>query len=218
MNQSKPPNAGLEEDTKLVRETAEKLLGEGKEVIVLMHSYGGQVGSNALKGLSVEMRKQENLKGGVRHLIYMCAAAMPEHTSMMTKVREFGHEDLMPQAFDFAEDMSVLSRYPKLLIVSPPEGNAEMDQEANDYIATFKRWNGNCMYQDIQHCAWREIPVTYVETSNDMTLPLDYQKSMVKNMEEAGRRVDVVLLETGHCPNLTMTKEVAQIVENVAKH
>ena len=72
------------------------------------------------------------------------------------------------------------------------------------------------MYQAITHCAWREIPVTYIYTKEDMTVPLDYQKSMVERMQAEGQAVKTFELGTGHCPNLTMTQEVLEIVMQVA--
>jgi pimeloyl-ACP methyl ester carboxylesterase len=51
MNGSRPPNADLESDTAHIRSVAEDLINKGHEVVVLMHSYGGQVGTNALYGM-----------------------------------------------------------------------------------------------------------------------------------------------------------------------
>jgi len=77
------------------------------------------------------------------------------------------------------------------------------------------RWNGKCMSQSIAKCAWREISVTYIYTTNDMTVPFDYQKSMVESMKGEGREVDTVEVETGHCPNLTKTEDVVGVVDHV---
>jgi pimeloyl-ACP methyl ester carboxylesterase len=50
MNGSRPPNADLTNDTDHVRSVAEALVNEGHSLVVFMHSYGGQVGTNALHG------------------------------------------------------------------------------------------------------------------------------------------------------------------------
>ena len=209
MNGSRPPNANLETDTSFVREYVQNLIGEGHTVVVIMHSYGGQVGSNALHGLGVK----DDSKGGVAHLIYMAAFALPEGSSMVDKVKEFGHEELLPMAFDFADDGTVVCRDPKLLLIGDT-GYVD-EKEVEDYLASLKRWNGKCMYENIAHSAWREIPVTYICTSGDMTVPLDYQKSMIEAMRKEGREVKAVALATGHSPTLTMTKEVVDVIEEV---
>ena len=58
--------------------------------------------------------------------------------------------------------------------------------------------------------------MTYIYTKQDMTVPLDYQKSMVERIHEEGHAVKTFELGTCHCPNLTMTQEVLEIVMQVA--
>ena len=212
MNEARPPNTDLTTDTAIIRGYVESLVDAGRTVMAIMHSYGGQVGTNALYGLGLKHRTQHGKPGGVIHLIYMCAFALPEGGSMVGKVKEFGHEHLLPLAFDFADDDSCVNRDPKNLLL----GSDIEDVEAEAYVSSLVRWNGKSMYQAITHCSWREIPVTYIYTSQDMTVPLDYQKSMVERMQAEGQTVDTSLLATGHCPNLTMTQEVVDIVTHVA--
>ena len=60
---STPPVTSHHEDTAAVRKELERLIvPEGKEVGVVMHSYGGIVGSEAVNGLEKAARKE---KGGV---------------------------------------------------------------------------------------------------------------------------------------------------------
>ncbi|KAI1641856.1 alpha/beta-hydrolase [Daldinia loculata] len=208
INQVRPPNADLSDDTALIRSYVESLVRAGRTVVALTHSYGGQVGTNALYGLGLEARSSKGLKGGVSRLIYMTAYAGTEGTSMMDKVKEFGNMDLVPIAFDFAEDDTVVSRDPKTLVVGP--GRDEAETEA--YLKTLHRWNGKCMYQPLEHCAWRDIPVTYIYTTADMTVPFDYQKTFVDTIEKSGNKVQTFELATGHCPNFTATQGVVDVI------
>lgn len=96
MNQSRPPNADLATDTDLIRSYATSLIEAGRTIVVLMHSYGGQVGTNALYGLSCTSRESKGQHGGISHLIYLTAFASSEGKSMTDKVAEFGHMHLMP--------------------------------------------------------------------------------------------------------------------------
>jgi pimeloyl-ACP methyl ester carboxylesterase len=214
---SKPPYADLAADTTHIRSEAESLIEDGVELLVLMHSYGGQVGTNALPGLGLEQRKKKGLKGGVKDLVYLSAAASLEGKSMVDMVRHFDHESLMPFAFDFADDKSCVNRDPKLLLISDNSGVSEGDAEK--YVDGLVRWNGQCMYDALttERAAWRDILVTYVHTTKDMTLPYDYQKVFVEEMQREGAQVQTKTLETGHCANLTATKAVADIVRMVAK-
>lgn len=49
------------------------LIEDGKDIVVLMHSYGGMYGSQAVQGLSKKEREQAGKKGGVIALIYVSA-------------------------------------------------------------------------------------------------------------------------------------------------
>ncbi|ESZ89960.1 hypothetical protein SBOR_9650 [Sclerotinia borealis F-4128] len=208
-NESRPPNADLYTDSDLVRGYVSSLVRAGRTVVAIMHSYDGQVGSNALVGLGTESRAAKGLLGGVSKLIYMAAFAVPEGIGMMDKVKEFGHMDLVPVAFNFAEDNSCTNNDPKTLLVGPNDLAPEV---VDEYLSTLVRWNGNAMYLPIKHAAWREIPVGYIYSTGDMTVPFDYQKSFVEGMEKAGRPVDTVELATGHCPNLTATDSVVDAI------
>jgi pimeloyl-ACP methyl ester carboxylesterase len=216
MNGSRPPNADLNSDTDHVRSVTKNLVDAGHDITVLMHSYGGQIGTNALYDLGLEHRKSKGLTGGISNLIYLSAYAIAEGQAMIDVVKHFGHEHLMPFAFDFADDMSCVSRDPKTLLVGETDLPAA---EVNEYLATLKRWNGQAMYMPLttSRAAWRDIPVTFVYTVNDMTVPFDYQKWFVEGMEKEGVEVQTATLETGHCPNFTAAKEVADIVNTVVK-
>ncbi|KAK2612021.1 hypothetical protein QQS21_001986 [Conoideocrella luteorostrata] len=213
MTQERPPTKSLAEDTESIRTYAEKLIDAngGRRVVAVMHSYGGQVGTNGLVGLGLKNRAEQGLSGGVSDLVYLCAFALPEGGSMAGKVKDMGHEALIPIAFDFADDMSCLCRDPRGQLV----GSGVDEDELEDYLATLLRWNGQAMYDDISQCAWREIPVTYVYAANDMTVPMDYQMSMVALLEEQGQAVKKHELQTGHCPNLTAVNDVVEVINSV---
>lgn len=214
-NESRPPNADLYTDSDLIRGYVSSLVRAGRIVVAIMHSYGGQVGSDALIGLGTESRAAKGLLGGVSKLIYMAAFAVSEGIGMIEKVKEFGHMDLVPLAFNFAEDDSCTNNDPKTLLVGPSDIAPEV---VDEYLATLVRWNGKAMYLPIKHAAWREIPVGYIYSNADMTVPFDYQKSFVEAMEKAGRPVETVELSTGHCPNLTATDSVVDAINKFANN
>lgn len=60
-------------------------LDQGKDVIVLMHSYGGSPGSAAAKGLSKTERAAAGQKGGVIGLVYISAFLAGEGDSLVSK-------------------------------------------------------------------------------------------------------------------------------------
>lgn len=137
VHNTRPPTADLESDTALVRSYAEGLISNGRSILVLMHSYGGQVGTNALSGLSIASRSKEGFSGGVSHFIYMTATAIAEGKCMVDPMYDFGHEELLPLAFDFADDKSCVHRDPKLLLIGTDDTVGE--EEKDEYLKTLSR-------------------------------------------------------------------------------
>ncbi|KAL4938410.1 hypothetical protein BDV06DRAFT_231902 [Aspergillus oleicola] len=214
VNGARPPNADLFTDSAFIRSYVESRVDAGDKLVVIMHSYGGQVGTDALFGLSVEARKQQNLPGGVARLIYITAFALSPGQSMNWMVKKMGDEALMPLAFDFAEDGTVVDRDPASLLVGP--GLSE--KELSAFVSSLVVWNGKAMYQDIENCAWCEkVSISYVCTKNDMTVPLKYQQTMIEWMREEGKEVQTFELETGHCPQFTKPRELADIIHRIVR-
>ena len=76
-----PPVASHHEDTAVVKKELERLVVlEGKEVVIVMHSYGGVVGSEAVAGFEKVGRKE---KGGVIHAFFIAAFLVPKGSSLL---------------------------------------------------------------------------------------------------------------------------------------
>ncbi|KAJ5113758.1 hypothetical protein N7456_002292 [Penicillium angulare] len=70
------------------------LVEDGKEVIVVVHSFGGVYGGGALKGLSRSERAQSGNAGGIVAVVYLAAACIP---SGVTTLQAMGiGEELLP--------------------------------------------------------------------------------------------------------------------------
>ena len=84
LNPSDPPTTSIAADAAIIRRDALLPLVEdqGKEVILVMHSYGGLPGGAAAVGLGVRERRREGKKGGVLGLIPITAFIIPEDTSL----------------------------------------------------------------------------------------------------------------------------------------
>ncbi|KAJ8058870.1 hypothetical protein OCU04_011854 [Sclerotinia nivalis] len=218
MNGDRPPTADLYTDIEFVKSYVGDFVDQGQHVIVLMHSYGGQVGTDALGELGVDARKAKGLPGGVVHLMYITAFMPMEGEMMMDKVRLFGHEGLIPIVFSVADDGTHVHADPKKLLVGSTPGDQVEEGDIEEYVATLSRWNGNAMYQKLKEReAWRDIEISYVLTLKDMTVFPDYQTSMVDAVKKEGKEFKVYELETGHSPNLTRTDELVKIILEVAE-
>lgn len=77
------PLTGLPEDVAAVRKTLDSLVDEGREVVMLCHSSGGVVGSNAIEGYDVAAREKAGKKGGVVRIVYLSAFMLPKGKSLI---------------------------------------------------------------------------------------------------------------------------------------
>lgn len=209
---SRPPTASLKEDTQLVRRLLEMLTDQGKTIILVMHSYGGVVGCGAVQDLNVNTRKNQGKDGGVAHLVGLAAHLHPKGFGVLDFVREMGNEDLIPLVFDIGADGSCFSGDAKTLLF----GGLPVDEQET-FMRTLSRANMQSMEDKVQYEGWRDVPLTYVHVTQDMTLPPHYQQRILEKLAERGVRAEVVTMETGHSPYLTMTEECVKVVEGVAK-
>ncbi|KAL4937772.1 hypothetical protein BDV06DRAFT_232365 [Aspergillus oleicola] len=212
MNGARPPTSDLYTDTEQICSYVESLADAGHRLVVMMHSYGGQVGTNALARLDTRTRRELNLPGGVVRLIYMCAHALTEGTSMFGIAKAAGREQALLDAFIIANDGTVEYREVRERMIGP--GLSE--EVVESYVARLKPWNGQGLYQEIRAVAWRNIPVSYILTLQDKLMPVAYQNAMVAGLRSAGVEVEAFELETGHCPHATMTGKVVEILHAVA--
>ena len=83
VNSPKPKEQSVAKDADFIKNSVLKpLLDAGKDVVMLLHSYGGCPGSVAAKGQSKTERAAAGKKGGVVGLIFMCAFVAPEGASL----------------------------------------------------------------------------------------------------------------------------------------
>ena len=68
----------LNDDALRIQETTERLADEGKDILLMMHSYGGVPGSESAKNLSKIERENEGKNGGIVKLLYMASIIAPE--------------------------------------------------------------------------------------------------------------------------------------------
>lgn len=77
------PQPGLTDDVAAVRRVLEPLLDEGRKVVLLCHSSGGVVASNAVEGYDVAARRVAGKQGGVARVVYLAAFMLPQGQSLL---------------------------------------------------------------------------------------------------------------------------------------
>src|SRR2546429_6409619 len=79
-----PPLKSFDADVLAIQSAIMTAADDGQDVVVVMHSYGGVVGCEGLKGLSKVERSAAGRPGGVIRLAFLCAFVLQVGASLMT--------------------------------------------------------------------------------------------------------------------------------------
>ena len=207
---ARPASATLGDDVSSIRSLIQLLLDTtGRTIIVIAHSYGGIVGIEAVQALSITERKAKGLQGGVVHIIYM-AAFMPQ---VGESVGGLSLPRPDPDPVEVADDgTSFLCTNTKQLFFN------DMDDEAAEKASSMLvRHCAAAMGGSLTFPAWKYVPATYIATTLDMVLFPEWQKGMIDAVRKEGVHLNVRTYDASHSPYLSMTKQMVDVVEDVAK-
>ncbi|KAH8705739.1 Alpha/Beta hydrolase protein [Talaromyces proteolyticus] len=202
------------DDAEAIAEEAEKLANQGKDVILMGHSYAGVPMSQSVKGLGKEQRKALGKPGGIVRLAYIAC--------------------LVPAIGNSAE--SLLSRFPEpkrprlsidqngWMLLEDPAATASIicqelpSKEGEAIIRGFAKHSAQSFGNELTYAGYKHVPASYLLCEEDLAGPPDFQRHMIAVVEEAsGRKVDVTSIKAGHCPHLTAEKETIKWILSVAE-
>ena len=107
-----PPT--MYEDAAFIAEEVEKLVDEGKDVVLIAHSYGGIPATESTKGLGKEERLKDGKKGGVVALGYMTAVVPAVGDSAMGVLASVPPESQLGLPIDVCFSHSPFCRHSKV--------------------------------------------------------------------------------------------------------
>ena len=80
---AEPTKSGLNADIAHTNGVLRALADEGRQIIVVMHSYGGMVGAGAAEGLGYAQRSKTGQLGGVIMMVWLAAFVTPKGKSVI---------------------------------------------------------------------------------------------------------------------------------------
>ncbi|KAL1877798.1 hypothetical protein Plec18167_004767 [Paecilomyces lecythidis] len=204
-----PDDAGfatrtLADDSRAVTDALESLIEkDGKYVIVLMHSYGGLVGSDAvLENLSYENRKKAGAPGGVIHLFYFAAFVLPPGQSVLKAFGESPNNDVRDDG-TFTIKNGAQTLYNDL-----PADQAAL-WESRLIPQSYK-----VQETPLSRAAYEYIPSTYLICENDQAAPSNFQEMFAHS---ANAEID--RCNASHSPMLSqpdmLVKKIIALAEKV---
>ncbi|TDZ71783.1 hypothetical protein CTRI78_v001767 [Colletotrichum trifolii] len=195
-----PAIVGLEEDAAALRSTLTTLADEGKQIVLVVHSYGGMVGSNAVSGLGWQQRAANNKAGGVIMMVYLSAFAAPNNTSLLDML---SGEYLPWMRIDGDK---VYADTPEKIFY------ADVDPVLQAKAIAELSWQSKRVFSDpATYEPWNEgIEVMYFHCREDQAIPLATQEAMAAQFP-AG--YTTFYANTSHSPFLSRPDLVIEGVE-----
>ena len=68
---SSSDNPSMLDDVRAIRTALRFLIEDGEELLLVLHSAGGFLGSQAMEGLRLDVRAKEGKRGGVKKLVFL---------------------------------------------------------------------------------------------------------------------------------------------------
>ncbi|OJJ07853.1 hypothetical protein ASPVEDRAFT_202938 [Aspergillus versicolor CBS 583.65] len=197
---AEPPNKTLSDDVASFKTVLTRLVEEGKDVVVVGHSYGGVVASCAVEGLDKDVRKAAGKHGGVIRIVYMAAFALDKGQSLLDML---GGQPLPWMEID--GDYVRCNGGAEIALHDVP---VEIQQKAESELTHTSRevFSGAATYEP-----WHDIPSAYIITEDDRGLPAQIQELL-----SAKLKTEVVYrIKSSHSPFLSMPDRLAEILEEI---
>ncbi|KAI1271284.1 alpha/beta-hydrolase [Xylaria sp. FL0933] len=197
---------GLSGDAKRVRSLLTDLIDEGKEIVIVAHSYGGLVASNAVAGLNIQKRSAAGMKGGIILILFLAGIVLPSGQNLIGLA-----DPTSSLPWEDTEDGFIVPNNPhhryyadieSSLATKALNGLQPMSSRVLTDISGYEPWNDG-------------FGVGYIFTENDNTLPIDLQKTMCSRFPEGSFSTS---LDSGHSPFLNMPDAVAEAIDEAIEY
>ncbi|RMZ80862.1 hypothetical protein DV737_g2777, partial [Chaetothyriales sp. CBS 132003] len=195
------PLKSFDPDVEAIQAAIKDFADQGKDVVLVVHSYGGITGSQAVKGLDKATREKEGQKGGVSHIFFCCAFALPENTSLM----DCCNNQPLPW-FQISQDQLVVTP------ATPIETFYNDVKDPEEIVKTLKPHSYQVFFSKITYPGWKYVPSTYLLCAKDAAIPLALQQTMVDQARSQGADMKTVEIDASHSPFLSIPEEMALTV------
>ncbi|KAL3448750.1 alpha/beta-hydrolase [Aspergillus insuetus] len=214
------PAATFKDDLDAARTAISKEISQGRDVVVIAHSYGGMVGNSAIKGFArkdvtsntnADINTDNTLtptptQGAVVGLVLIASGFTLTGLAFMDPF--FGRP---PPAWRINKETGYAE------LVTPPRELFYHDvpeEEAEYWVSQLTTQSLKALFEGGEHtyAGWRDVPVWYVGTVEDRGLPVLVQRMQVGMAREMGAVIEHRELETSHSPFLSQPAETVGVI------
>lgn len=180
------PSATFLDDVTSVRNAILAETSQGRDVVLVVHSYGGAVGPSAAKGLTrpksgtAATTSANKPSGYVIGIVSMASAFLPSGLSFVD-----GLGGKPPPSWKADEESGFA------VFLADPIGLFYQDlpvEEGKYWAEKLGKQSLKSLFEggEYAYAGWMDVPVWYLATTEDNALPVDAQKMMVQMAKDAG--------------------------------
>ncbi|KAA1069553.1 hypothetical protein PGT21_028034 [Puccinia graminis f. sp. tritici] len=190
---------GERDDAEYIRSRILEEINKGGDVAIVCHSYAGVPTCDAVKGLGIGERQQNQQAGGVCSLIFVAAFVLWSGTSVNELNDKHQHAE-----FHYQEGLVWPARPENLFYNDLPNGFAvELSRLLRSHSA-------GVFASPLDHEAYRFIPSSYLICTEDNAIPLAAQEEMLADKQ--GYFLLVERLASGHLPFISRPQETVDFI------
>ncbi|KAI9649653.1 hypothetical protein NHQ30_002234 [Ciborinia camelliae] len=208
------PATGLGDDIMAVRNIILSETKQGRDVILVVHSYGGAVGQSAVKGLT--RRKPDDLQstnnqptGHVLGLVMMACGFGQTGISFIDAIG-----GTPPPLWRFDD-----SGFATLELPARESFYHDLpEEEGNHWVSRLTKQSQRVLKEggEWAYAGWMDLPIWYLTTMDDKTFPVEAQGMFVQLARDAGADVTVREVMSSHSPMLSKPKETVDFILEAA--
>ncbi|CAI7625443.1 unnamed protein product [Penicillium glandicola] len=198
---AEPPSLTLEDDVASMRRVLTTLADEGKDIVLVAHSYGGVVASAASEGVVKHVRAEIGKPGGIVKVVYLAAFALDKGQSLLGVL-----------GGDYLPWMKIEGDY---VHADGTGGWQDLTLEEQE------KWNHTTMHISravfsgaATYEPWHDVPCSYIICEQDQALPPPIQELFASKM---GGPDTTYRLPSSHSPFLSMPDRLVGVLGEIVK-
>jgi pimeloyl-ACP methyl ester carboxylesterase len=202
-------DATFGDDVKATQDAIQAETSEGRNVVVVVWSYGGVCGQSAMKGFTHSQDATVSSTGKVIGLVVMASGFAQPGMAFLDASNGVPPPSWRIDPSGFAE-IQVPAR--ELFYHDLPV------TEGDEWVAKLRKQSMKAFTEgrDITYAGWKDVPIWTLITTEDKALPAEVQRMLVGMVENIAD-ITVKEIDSSHSPMLSRPKEVAEFILEATK-
>lgn len=200
------PDAGFGDDVKAVQNAIQEQTAQRRDVVVVVHSYGGHVGNSAIKGFARKHHdgspSSDFISSG--HVIGLAMMATGFSVTGKTFLEMTGGS---PPPFWIADTETGFATL--VADVRDLFYHDLAEEESNLWARNLTKHSLKSLAEggEYAYAGWKDVPCWYLMTVEDHALPAQAQQLFVKAAQDDGADVTMREIKSSHSPMLSRPGE-----------